>query len=480
MDRYRLIVLASVISWHAGNHGQQAEEKQRIVLPQVLPISSIPVPPLSPQLSSSPVVAPAAPASSPAAPVIPPASVPAQQQPQSQDAQKKQEMAAQAADSQPSIATSPVTPVSTQPTVSVPPQTAVLAPTAAPVVVQPIVQQPQQVEIVPPVQENAATDMQEKPVVAEQMPQQDQKEQEVSTISAEVSTPTPVVNVEEAKKEDAVAEKKATEPEKSTQESMPSTPTESPATAGTATVSEEELLPDIVGIDTVNVEAASGNWLLKRIWFERALEQYEKTKALFDKVLELRFAFFAKRTELDRTLFDPFYMKVGIGQGELLEIINRLLQDFQEMRNKEGALTAQENVLYERVEQEKETLERLQKDITGVTEIDAAVETAINQLVEQVNTCRTYEKQAWETFKEISKQLSDKKARELYYVMDTYRKNSSNIVTYLQRDFSNYMQLLERMAHEQIDRIMIQILNNFQTTGLISIYESKLEHLLKT
>jgi hypothetical protein len=114
-------------------------------------------------------------------------------------------------------------------------------------------------------------------------------------------------------------------------------------------------------------------------------------------------------------------------------------------------------VLYEQVEQEKVTLEQLQKDISGVTEIDAAVERAINQLIEQVNACRGYEKQAWETFKEIAKQLSDKKARELYYVMDTYRKNSANIVTYLQKDFTQYMQGLERAAHEQIDRIMTAI-----------------------
>jgi|GEM_PF-1111671 len=440
MDRYRLIVLASVISWHASHYGQQADEN---ALPVVAPVPNVAAQSTSPQSTSLPSVMPSSPAPSVPVPVVPTTST-ASSQPPPQEALKKQESAAQALDGSSTPVQSVVqTPV--QPSVVASPPASVLVST--PVVVQPVVQetvpQPGQDTVSPAraAQEDAA-------------PQGQQKEQTASTPSADTSA---LAMQEEANKEGALTEQKTAESEKGIEEPTPSepqgtTPTETPTTSV-----EEEPLPDIVGIDTVNVEAASGNWLLKRIWFERAQEQYEKTKALFDKVLELRFTFFAKRTELDRTLFDPFYMKVGIGQGELLEIINRLLQDFQEMRNKEGALSAQENVLYERVEQEKETLERLQKDITGVTEIDAAVETAINQLVEQVNTSRNYEKQSWETFKEISKQLSDKKARELYYVMDTYRKNSSNIVTYLQRDFSNYMQLLERMAHEQIDRIMTTI-----------------------
>ena len=445
MARYRLIVLASVISWHASNYGQQADEKPQSALPVVAPVPNVAVQSTSPQSATSlPSVMPSSPAPLVPVPVVPTASTASQQPPPSQEVQKKQESAVQAPDSQPSIPTQPVVPTSAQPGLPVSLQTTASAST--PVVVQSVAQ-----ETVPQAEQKTVSPGRESQEGA--VEQEQQKEQVASTISVDTSASA----MQEVKKEDALPEQKTVEPEKSMEEPTPSQPQEVTPTETSTTSVEEEPLPDIVGIDTVNVEAASGNWLLKRIWFERAQEQYEKTKALFDKVLELRFTFFAKRTELDRTLFDPFYMKVGIGQGELLEIINRLLQDFQEMRNKEGALTAQENVLYERVEQEKETLERLQKDITGVTEIDAAVETAINQLIEQVNTSRNYEKQAWETFKEISKQLSDKKARELYYVMDTYRKNSSNIVTYLQRDFSNYMQLLERMAHEQIDRIMTTI-----------------------
>lgn len=448
MDGYRLIVLASVVSWHASNYGQQTDEKQQGALPVVASVPNVVAQPVSPQSPSSPLATPSSPTPSVPVPVVVPTpSTASQQPPQSPEVQKKQESAAQAPGSQPVTPAQPVVQAPVQQT-SVPASPQAAGSVPAPVVVQqPIVQE----TVSQSGQDSVSSNSQAQESVPEQ---EQQKEQTASSPSAETFAPA---IQEEAKRDDALSEQKSVESEKSIEEPTPSKPQETTPTETLTTSAEEEPLPDIVGIDTVNVEAASGNWLLKRIWFERAQEQYEKTKALFDKVLELRFTFFAKRTELDRTLFDPFYMKVGIGQGELLEIINRLLQDFQEMRNKEGVLTTQENVLYERVEQEKETLERLQKDITGVTEIDAAVETAINQLVEQVNTCRNYERQSWETFKEISKQLSDKKARELYYVMDTYRKNSNNIVTYLQRDFSNYMQLLERMAHEQIDRIMTAI-----------------------
>jgi hypothetical protein len=212
-----------------------------------------------------------------------------------------------------------------------------------------------------------------------------------------------------------------------------------------------------VGIDTVNVESASGNWLLKRIWFERAQENYEKIKALFDRVLELRVALFTKRAELERTLFEPFYVHSGIGQGELLEVLSRLLQEVEQFRRESGAFSEEEHELFSNIEREKTILDQLQKDVTAITDIDNALEAAVLKLVEQVNVSRSYEKQAWEAFKEIGRQLSDKKARDLYYTMDTYRKNIADIITYIQGDFGRHVMDLEREAKTQIDRVTTTI-----------------------
>src|SRR5437870_6541847 len=77
-----------------------------------------------------------------------------------------------------------------------------------------------------------------------------------------------------------------------------------------------------VGIDTVSLENPQGNWLFKRIWWERAEERYEKIRLLVDAVWESRTIFFVKRNELDRNVLDPFYLNVGIGQGELQTILS--------------------------------------------------------------------------------------------------------------------------------------------------------------
>jgi hypothetical protein len=79
-------------------------------------------------------------------------------------------------------------------------------------------------------------------------------------------------------------------------------------------IPEETEMQAPAGIDTVSLENPQGNWLYKRIWWERAEERYEKIRLLVDAVWESRTIFFVKRNELDRNVLDPFYLNVGIGQ----------------------------------------------------------------------------------------------------------------------------------------------------------------------
>src|SRR5204862_4884212 len=100
---------------------------------------------------------------------------------------------------------------------------------------------------------------------------------------------------------------------------------EAPAEPVVATVEEQEaLIPEEeplseepVGIDTVSLENPQGNWLFKRIWWERAEDRYEKIRNLVDAIFEQRNTFFKERNQLDRNILDPFYMSIGIDRGEL-------------------------------------------------------------------------------------------------------------------------------------------------------------------
>lgn len=214
----------------------------------------------------------------------------------------------------------------------------------------------------------------------------------------------------------------------------------------------EKISEEPEGISTVDIDEPSGNWLFKRIWWEKAEAKYEKIKNAVDQVLEARMLFFSKRTELDRTLFDPFYRTIGLGSGELNEIISYLINELEKERGHEGSLRGQERELLNALQTEKKVLEQLQLDVQSINKLDNAIDDALTTLLGQINQARVYEKQAWQQFKAIAKELSDKKARELYYSMDTLWKNIKDINDYIKNAFSQHFDKLVQAAQEQINK----------------------------
>ena len=218
---------------------------------------------------------------------------------------------------------------------------------------------------------------------------------------------------------------------------------------------EEEEKPQ--GIDTVSLENPQGNWLFKRIWWERAEERYEKIRLLVDAVWESRTIFFVKRNELDRNVLDPFYLNVGIGQGELQTILTEQLDFFEKHREQQGDLTEQERSLYESIENEEEALKQLKLDVDAIASLDHAIDDALGTLMNQINRVRQFERQAWDNFKEIAHILNDTKARELYYMIEGAARNIKNISTYLERDFFNHFTHLINEATKHVTRVQNQI-----------------------
>lgn len=207
------------------------------------------------------------------------------------------------------------------------------------------------------------------------------------------------------------------------------------------------------GIDTVNSSDSQGNWLFKRMWWQRAEAQYEKIKSVVEAIMESRMAFFAKRTEWDKTIFDPFYQDSGLGRGVLEELIGSLINQLNQERSQEGQLDEKERDLLAALESQKEVLEQLQKDVQKINDIDNAVDEAISMLIRQINVARNFEKQSWQNFKAIAQELNDKKARELYYGMVTYWQNINDIGQYIQMPFLQHFEKLGAMAKDQTEKV---------------------------
>lgn len=207
---------------------------------------------------------------------------------------------------------------------------------------------------------------------------------------------------------------------------------------------EPEII-EIKGIDTLDSNEPKGNWLLKRIWWENAEQAYEKIKQMKQKIIDARMTFFQKRTEFDRAVLDPFYIKVGVGQGELKEILSSLLAQLEQMRTIKGSLNEEEREFLVTLELEQETLNGLNQKLKAVTEVDNAIDDALLKLIEQINRAQEYEYNAWEAFKNITRELSDKRARELYYSLEGNWKNIRAISEYIQNQYTPYFdQLLQR------------------------------------
>lgn len=209
----------------------------------------------------------------------------------------------------------------------------------------------------------------------------------------------------------------------------------------------------IEGIDTVDLDQPQGNWLFKRIWWERSEARYEKIKKKIEEIFENRMIFFEKRSELVKNILDPFYLKIGMGQGEFQAILEDYIHRLEAEREKKGSLTPQEREMLTKLDNEREALEQLVVDVQAIGEVENRVDESLSRLLEQLGAIRRYDKQAWDAFKEIARVVDDEKARQLYQVVDTALNNIKDIGDYLEHAFAAHFDQLIATAKEQTERV---------------------------
>ncbi len=233
----------------------------------------------------------------------------------------------------------------------------------------------------------------------------------------------------------------------------PEAATAAPAVPEVAPSAAQPEVNEIVGIDTADLNEPSGNWLYKRIWWERAQSRYEQVKGVFDQILEMRMPFFRRRVDIDRKILEPFYVDVGLQQSEMVEILTKLNDLIELEEEKHKSLDEHDKIMLDKIAEDKKILEQLHKDTQSLAKYDDALDDALDKLQEQVNVARNHEKQAWQAYKDIGKELNDKRARELYYSMDTYFKNVTNIAQYIQGAFRQHFMQLDKAIQDNAGRI---------------------------
>lgn len=241
-------------------------------------------------------------------------------------------------------------------------------------------------------------------------------------------------------------------------------PNKSISTTDEKNYSSEEVFTDAIEskLDTVDV-MTSGNWLLKRAWWEKTEDLYEQLKDIVAKVMEMRTNFLSQKNEMDRVI-DVCCSEVGLEQGELYDIVG-YGKDLLDKQKVEGLLTPEQKAFAEKLTDKERDLDQLKLDIKTVSEIDKKMDDALDLFFSQIDTCTKYEHKAWENFKDIARELDDKEARKLYYSTEALFKDIKNIQQYLETDFLNYFNTLMQTAKTHTQKISTQV-NSLKSAGI--------------
>lgn len=254
---------------------------------------------------------------------------------------------------------------------------------------------------------------------------------------------------------------------------QPEIPTEVQQSAPEDLVPEE--LDAQVSIDTTSQENPRGNWVFKKMWYERAQEAYQKIKNLIDTIMDKRVEFFTRRSTLDKELFDIFYLEVGMGMGEFTTLIEDLTSQIEQERVAQEVEQEKQKIL-DMLAAEKTSINQVEVRIETLKQIDHALEQTLSTVIEIINSVRKHDHDAWNYFKEIGELLSEKKARELFYKIDVALQNVKQMNNYLNQSFAAYFENLEHRAHNTVQQIK-KDLQYFKDKGID--FKQSIENLKK-
>lgn len=284
-------------------------------------------------------------------------------------------------------------------------------------------------------------------ITAEEMPLEEVAAMDVAEVEAPAAAEEVPVEDEVAVEEDLLAE-----------EAVPAEEVEVDEEEISEEVEEEVLPEEKIGIDTLGEDEPKGNWLFKRIWWEKSEKKYDKLRGVIETIENMRVELISSRNELDRKVLDEFYVSVGLGQGELLEILSELILTLPiERLERKGTLTNQELNLLKKAREDREKLTKLQRDVQEVAKLDERLDEATDQLHMIAIRAHEYERQAWEYFKESARVINDKKARELYYQIEVASHNAGDLLKHLQGAFSTSFKQLMSYTDGQVNQIKNRI-----------------------
>lgn len=192
-----------------------------------------------------------------------------------------------------------------------------------------------------------------------------------------------------------------------------------------------------INLDTTEVDGG-GNWLNKRIWYERSQAVFDEIRVMVSNITDIRIQFSNEVNAVGQKI-DSFFETVDFTKGQLDDKFKEILVMLETEQKLTGDLSPEERNLQTTIKAELAVIDQIGKDIKSIGEVDNKIDQTLMQAFKTIDECREYETKAWSSFKAIGKELDDKKARNLYYQMNNYKQNIDQKSSYLNATLLPYL-----------------------------------------
>ena len=236
----------------------------------------------------------------------------------------------------------------------------------------------------------------------------------------------------------------------------PATKVATPPAAKPKVTAVPEEAPGIktTGLDTEN--KASGNWVLKKQYWEEAQTTFEKIRNINDSLLKKQMDYIDKSADIEKKV-DTAFTTIGVEQGELTELLKSLSADIEKERKERGDLSEPEREFLRELKEKQEKIKQLQLDLKAVGELDDTVQGAVKKVSQQIKISRDYENKAWDDFKKIGQILDHVEAHKLFYQVHGYYTSVQKVADYINHGLWSSVVSNANKVGEQLSKISSSI-----------------------
>lgn len=219
-----------------------------------------------------------------------------------------------------------------------------------------------------------------------------------------------------------------------------------------------------INLDNTDIDSG-GNWLNKRIWYERSQAIFDDIRRLVTGITDLRIQFSNEVNAVGQKI-DSFFGTVIFTKSDIDTKFHEILTALETEQKIVGDLSEEERNLQTSLKQALPGIDQIGKDMKSIGEVDLKIEQTLMQAFKTIDECNDLESKAWDAFKAIAKELDDKKARNFYYQMNNYKQNINQKILYLR---STLLPYLHNVLVAKIEMNIMKInnaLEEFKQKGL--------------